>query len=251
MQRARPTLRCLTEDLKLPIPSMNEPLDEIDHPVLAKTIEQFAADNRHERIRAIDDQILFKVKVQRWRGAVWLEPDLPWLVAAGWRESGSSDDFYATLAADGQAARSRYNSEHKPSLKSDTHTAHLLPGRDDLLRYRVEAGVRFVRRLEALIPDLVRRSLHDGHEHVTDLDAFVLGIQVRADHGHETYVAIRIVGSVPGDLTKVILDIVPGCDQAGWYPEAALPGRRLSPNEQAWSNIMDPSAAAKLLDDER
>jgi hypothetical protein len=249
MEHARPTLRCLLDDLGLLIPPADEPLDEIGHPLLSKASEQFArADTRHERIRAVDDQFLFKVKVQRWRGAVWIEETLPWLVAAGWRESGSADDFYAALAAAGKAARSRYNSESKPPLSTDTYTAHLMPGHDDRLRYRLEAGVRFVRRLQALIPDLVRDSLRDGHEHVSELDTFTLGIQVRAEHGHETYVAIHITGPVPGNLTKVILDIVPGCDQSGWYPEAVLPDRHLGPNEQAWSNIMDTAAAAKLLD---
>jgi hypothetical protein len=201
-----------------------------------------------ERIRAVDDQLLFKVKVQRWRGAVWIEPDLPWLVAAGQRESGSLDDFYAALAADGRAARARHNASHTPPLTTDTCTAALLPADDDRLRYRLEAGARLVRRLEALALALVRDSLRDGREHTADLDTFGIGIQVRADHGHETYVAIGIRGSVPTDLAAVILDIVPGCDPDGWYPEAALPERPLGPNEQAWSNIMDAAAAAQLLD---
>jgi hypothetical protein len=39
--------------------------------VLAKAAERFAnEESPHERIAAIDDQVLFKVKVQRWRGAV-------------------------------------------------------------------------------------------------------------------------------------------------------------------------------------
>lgn len=248
MQRTRPTLRCLTDDLKLPVPVLNQPLDEIDHPILAKASDQFATESgQRERIRAIDDQILFKVKVQRWRGAVWTELDLPWLVAAGWRESGSADDFYAALATGGQAARARFNAEHNPALTSDTYVAHLLPSRDDRLRYQVEAAVRFVRQLETLIPSLVRESLTDGREHTANLPTFALGVQVRADRGHETYVAIRITGSIPENLTKVILDIVPGCEQDGWYPEAAMPDRTLKPNEQAWSNIMDPTIAAKLF----
>jgi hypothetical protein len=250
MQRAiRPTLRCLREDLGLPIPPAGDPLDEIDHPLLAKAREQFTdLDTPHERIAAIDDNVLFKVKVRRWRGAVWTEELLAWLVAAGWREAGSPDDFYAAAAVQGRTARARYSAEHKPSLTTDTRTAHLLPDRDDRLRYRLEAGLRFVRHLEQIIPDLVRDSLRDGHEHQAEIDTFSLGIQVRAEYGHETYVAIRITGSVPDNITKVILDIVPGCDHTGWYPEGALPARRLGPNEQAWSNIMDTTAAAKLLD---
>jgi hypothetical protein len=151
MVSVRPTLRCLRDDLSLPIPPLDRLLDEVDHPLLGKARDQFAA-------------------------------------------------------------------------------------------------VRFVRRLEAFVPDLVRHSLRDGREHAADLGTFSVGVQVRADDGHETYVAIRIAGNVPGDLTKVILDIVPGCDHTGWYPEAALPDRELRANEQAWSNIMDTAVAAKLLD---
>ncbi|MFC7242205.1 hypothetical protein ACFQO7_06900 [Catellatospora aurea] len=202
----------------------------------------------HERIAAVDDRVLFKVKVQRWRGAVLVEPDLPWLVAAGWRESGSSDDFYAALAADARSARARYNADARPALTTDTYTAHLLPTHDDRLRQRLERATRFVRGLEALVPELVRQSLRDGHERTAELDSFDLGVQVRAEHGHETYVAVRVRGSVPPNLVPVILDIVPGCDRTGWYPEAALPDRALHPNEQAWSNIMDTAVAAKLLD---
>jgi hypothetical protein len=81
---ARPTLRTLREDLKIPVPPVSEPLNEIGHPLLAKAREQFADENApHERIRAIDDQVLFKVKARRWRGAVWIEELLPWVVAAG------------------------------------------------------------------------------------------------------------------------------------------------------------------------
>ena len=249
MSSVRPTLRCLRDDLSLPLPPIDHLLDEIDHPVLNKAREQFSdPDTPHERIVSIDDQVLFKVKVQRWRGAVWVESTLSWLVAAGRRESGSAEDFYAALAGGGRTARARYNAEHKPGLTTDTHSAHLLPDVDDRKRYQLEAAVRFVRRLEALIPDLVCQSLRDGREHAVDLDTFSVGVQVRADDGHETYVAIRITGSVPINLTKVILDIVPGCDSDGWYPEAALPDRDLLAAEQAWSNIMDPAAAAKLLD---
>jgi hypothetical protein len=64
MRSARPTLRCLREDLDLPVPVVTVPLDEIHHPILAKAAEQFTAEEaKHERIRAIDDQVLFKVKV--------------------------------------------------------------------------------------------------------------------------------------------------------------------------------------------
>jgi hypothetical protein len=249
MKPARPTLRCLRDDLELALPPLTSPLEEIEHPLLVKASERFAHESTaHERIRAIDGEVLFKVKVQRWRGAVWVEIDLPWLVAGGRREVGSPDDFYTALANDARSARATYNARHRPPIANETFVGHLLPSDDDRLRYQLEAGVRLVRHLERVIPDLVRDSLRDGHEHSVDLGTFGLGVQVRADHGHETYVAIRIVGRVRDDLTMVILDIVPGCDPAGWYPEAALPERQLRANEQAWSNLMDTQAAAKLLE---
>ena len=74
-KRARPTLRCLHHDLKIATPSADVPLDELNHPLLAKTHEQFSDPaTPHERIAAIDDEVFFKVKIQRWRGAVWDRP---------------------------------------------------------------------------------------------------------------------------------------------------------------------------------
>lgn len=128
MQPTRPTLRTLREDLKLPLPSARKPLDELDHPLLVKARELFRDDETgHERIRSIDDEILFKVKVQRWRGAVWtdkdldLDLDLPWLIAAGQREDGSLGDFYSALETNAQAARARYNADHRQPLDSKTY----------------------------------------------------------------------------------------------------------------------------------
>jgi hypothetical protein len=55
-QRARPTLRCLREDLGQAIPRADTPLDEVPHPLLAKASERFADDSTpQERIASIDD----------------------------------------------------------------------------------------------------------------------------------------------------------------------------------------------------
>lgn len=251
----RPTLRCLRDDLHLPLPTALVPLDEIDHPILKKAAEQFAArDTPHERIVSVDDVVLFKVKTGRWRGAVFCdEPGddaLDWLVAAGIREEGAPDDFYAALHAQAHAARQRYNAEHDKPLTTDTYTGPILPGPDDRDRYLIEAGARLARRLNAVLRQLVAGSLRDGHEHAADFPGFRLGVIVRAVDGHETYVAIRISGSVPQGITAIILTRVPGCEPDAWFPEYALPERELLPAEQAWSNIMDPKAAAQLLNEQ-
>lgn len=160
MDRPRPTLRCLREDLVLPLPTVDDPLDEVDHPLLTKATGQFAEPTTpHERIAAIDDNVLFKVKVQRWRGAVWVNDPRVWLVAAGRREASSPDDFYAALSAQAIAARKSYNTEHAASLGTDTYSGYLLPGPADENRYRAEAGARLLRHLSSTVHELLRLSL--------------------------------------------------------------------------------------------
>ena len=232
-----------------PCPPVDVSLDEIDHPLLVKMNQQFAdPSTSRERIRAVDDNLLFKVKIQRWRGAAWVDEPRVWLVAAGQREAGSPDDFYAALAADAVAARKSYNATHGSAQTTDAYSAHLMPNADDSDRYELEAGTRFLRRLTATVHILLRASLRDGREHAAELATFRLGIQIRADQGHETYVAVRVSGSVPTNLIILVFDNIPGCDHTGWFPEDALPDRSLHPGEYVWSNIMDPSAVAKLLD---
>jgi hypothetical protein len=134
-----------------------------------------------------------------------------------------------------RAARQRYNAEHDKPLGSDTCSEHLLPGAADYDRYRLRS--RHPVRGASLIRDLVRGSLRDGHEHAADLAGFRLGVIVRADRGHETYAAMT-------------LQRVPGCAADAWFPEVSLPERDLLPAEQIWSNLMDPKAAAELLDED-
>jgi hypothetical protein len=72
------------------------------------------------------------------------------------------------------------------------------------------------------------------------LDGAALGIQVLADQGHESYVAIRIIGSVPRRLVATILGLILGCQADAWMSDYAMPERAVAPEEQIWSNIMDP-----------
>jgi hypothetical protein len=249
--RVRPTIRCLREDLELVVPTADTLLEEISHPLLAKAAEHFADDQApRERIVSIDDRVLFKIKVQRWRGAVWVDAGTPWLVAAGQREEGSPEDFYASLTSRAKAARARYNAEHSPPLTSTAYSGDLMPGHEDELRWRAEAAVRAERQLRDIVHSLVRQSLLDGHEHASMLDGAAFGVQVLADQGHETYVAIRIIGSVPRRLVATILSLVPGCELGAWMSDYAMPERPVAPEEQIWSNIMDPGAAAKFLDEQ-
>ncbi|MEU0572111.1 hypothetical protein ABZ297_42850 [Nonomuraea sp. NPDC005983] len=247
MNPTRPTIRCLRGDLGIvKLPPARITLDELDHPLIRKASAQFAGDSARERIAAVDDNILFKVKIQRWRGAVWTDARCPWLVAAGRREDGSPDDFYAALAETAKNARKSYNASHTPPLTSDTYTDDLLPGALDEARLRLEDAERSVLRMEASVRALVTRSLLSGREQCEDLAGYTLAILIRADEGHETYVGVRIIGHVTIADQATILDAVPGCDRDSWYPDV-MPHRDLESGEVVWSNLMDPPAAAALL----
>ena len=247
----RPTIRCLNEDLGLSLPPVDIPLNEIDHPLIKKSNDQFGEPaGTRERIRSVDDVIWFKVKVQRWRGAVVEQGEPSWLVAAGTRESGSPEDFYEVLATSARAARARHNALSNQPLKIDTHCRAWLPTIDDTDRYRAESGIRLLRELRVTVHGLLGCSLLDSYEHSATISGAEIGIQVKGDADRETYVALRIIGSVPESFVAVVLDLVPGCDRDGWYPEFVMPDRSLKSGEQAYSNVMDPAAAAKLLQDQ-
>lgn len=109
---ARPTLRCLREDLTSDwgdasqyravvedVP-LNCALHDIDHPVVRHGAAVWPAGQSslkdRESISGLSDPPYWKLKTGRWRGAVYLDPadGQPWIVAAGLRQAGSDADFY-------------------------------------------------------------------------------------------------------------------------------------------------------------
>ena len=138
----------------------------------------------------------------------------------------------------------------RPPLTTATYTSDLLPGREDELRWNAEHAVRTERRLQVTVHSLLRKSLLDGREHAAMLDGAALGIQILAEEGYSTYVAVRIIGAVPRRLVATILSLIPGCQLDAWMSDYAMPERAVAPEEQVWSNMMDPTAAAKLLDED-
>jgi hypothetical protein len=47
---------------------------------------------------------------------------------------------------------------------------------------------------------------------------------------------------------RLALRGIPGCKLDAWMSDYAMPERAVALEEQIWSNIMDPVAAAKFLD---
>ncbi len=111
----------------------------------------------------------------------------------------------------------------------------------------VEGAVRLIREVDATVRRLVRASLLDGQEHTAQVAKAALCALVQAESGHETYVALRILGPVPKNLLIVILDLMPGCDRNAWFPELTMPHRALEPGEQVWSTLMNPVVASQLI----
>lgn len=117
---ARPTLRCIREDLASdwqdhadqlltdnPDITCLKALHALRHPVIQKAVEAFPvlgeSDCVREGISGLVNPMFWKLKTGRWRGAVFEDPDTgqAWLVAAGLRAEGQKTrDFYKVFMAD-------------------------------------------------------------------------------------------------------------------------------------------------------
>lgn len=112
----RVTLRCLREDLadgwrdvadrrlaQGSAESLTKLVHELDHPVIRKAVGDYplGQEGRVEResISGLADPPFWKLKTDRWRGAIYVDPETnqPWLVAAGLRRGGEATDFYANF----------------------------------------------------------------------------------------------------------------------------------------------------------
>ena len=57
----------------------------------------------------------------------------------------------------------------------------------------------------------------------------------------------RYANGISSGQTLPAVSLVPGCQFDAWMSDYAMPQRAVAPEEQIWSNIMDPAAAAKFL----
>lgn len=153
-RRARPTIRCLTNDLGLELPNLDVDLGQIDHPLLDDIRRLGPTSPRgQKRIVAVDYPLVYRVRVSDYRGATWVdqEHDLVWLCAARRREEGSAEDTY------------RY-------FVHLHEQGNLLPTDDDYRRDRAEAVIRLQRGLTAELLGLVDQALDaPGNEYQQNL----------------------------------------------------------------------------------
>jgi hypothetical protein len=247
----RPTLRCVREDLGYKkLPPASQPLDKLDDAVLAKSGEVARAVPRGvERVVELADRVFWKVKIDRWRGALWTPTGEAWLVAAGFRRAGDADDFYNELGAAARRWRADYNRANTPALNTDTYTDPLLPTADDRDRIVLEDALRVVDDLRAELHELTAQSAETEVEARGEAAGCELGVLVRRSELGEVYVSVRIVARTPDvvDIHALVLDSMPViADRAGWFMEP-MPDRDPGPREIGWSNILNEPALAELL----
>ena len=142
MPRVRPTLRCLRDDLRIPLPRPAVSLDDLDHPVLMKARElasNHPANQKH--LESIRDVQVFRFTHGRLRVVTWLESSsgVLWICACGIRAEGQHNDIY----------------EHVRRLHQ---AGALLPTDDDRRRDHSEDATRLLRRLR----DQARSCLADA-----------------------------------------------------------------------------------------
>ena len=136
-RRARPTIRCLLDDLNIDLPDVDVDLGDLVDPMLEELRRIAPTSPRgQKRVLSIDQPLVYRIRVSDERGATWVdaERDIVWLCAARRRQSGSDDDafeWFTELDRKGE----------------------LLPNNDDRIRDRLEAGHRL---LVGLSRDLLR-----------------------------------------------------------------------------------------------
>lgn len=186
-RRARPTIRCLLEDLGIKLPDLGTDLGALDDPWIAE-LRRIAPQSPmgQKRIQSIAHPLVYRLRVSSERGATWVDEDgVVWLCAVRRREEGSDDDafeWFAELHQDGQ----------------------LLPTEDDRLRDHAEEALRSFGRLKEALFDLVDGARGDlGNEEVADLDGWLpsRAIAFQGDGVEEIWCAIS-VRAVEGNFIR-------------------------------------------------
>lgn len=248
----RPTERCLT-DLGLSFPDLSVPLHEVDDIVIkaAQSTPEVKDAGGAERVVALTDRVWFKVKTADRRAIVTelAESERPkdfdedtvdgswWIGAAGHRQSDSAQhDFYETIT-------------RQCTTGKTVSTTHLLPSDRDWKRLLAESAVAWRRDMKSLVVRLIAMSLRCGQLAVAEFKQHRIKALVRADNGHDAYLAIVAEGIPDPQIIALLLDCVPDVSPDDWQAEPSpIADMNPGPAEIIWSTILPSHVATKILD---
>lgn len=257
MAKARPTLRCLLDELRPELRDPDQrsalasgkvsslgplPLEDIVHPLLEKATEMLVGRSATEihdlLISSVTDNPWYKVKSgHRLRGAAFIDRNgQVWLCAAGLRRDGDKSDFYTTFerqCANGSAIFLPTDDDYKRKLLEEAHLAE--NKRRTLLAARVATCVGRAARTHSTesieLPTAVDPHSNeplDGaslvvdviHGELDDVGEITLSIEVTgiASHGYDD-VIFEVQSSLPG-IPLSDWDVVPRSDvhhDPCWY----------------------------------
>jgi hypothetical protein len=211
-RRARPTIRCLTEDLRLSLPPDDADLDGSDDPWLA-ALRQAAPTSPlgQERVSSIGGPAVYWLRTPLGLAATWADDqhDVVWLCAARRWGEGSDDEVGAWLAR--------------------LHAAsELLPSARDVLRDRAETDIRLRQFLARDLLQLADHALAEpGIELSADLGGY-LPCRALLVHGgitiRELWCALGVRGADGSTVPRALRDYLFAA-LAARYPDADLEAR--------------------------
>lgn len=242
----RPTRRCLA-DLGLSVPD----LGQLDNPVIAtaQAVPARRDAGGVQRILSLSDRVWFKVKTGDQRAVVTQLHDdaqpaeLPsglgvwWIGAAGQRQDDSPQrDFYESI-------------RRECTVGKTVSTDHLLPVDWDWNRLEAEQALAWRREMKRMVIRLVATSLKTGRLAVAEFRRHRVKALVRADNGHEAYLAIIAEGIPDSKIFALLLDCVPGVTNEDWQAEPSpLAEMEPSPGEIIWSTLFPSQIAGSILE---
>lgn len=246
----RPTRRAL-DDLGAKLPDLATPLHELDDPliVVAQSLPELKVAGGAERVVSLTDRVWFKVKTGTHRAAATELRDLDrpdhahplvggwWIGAAGQRQADSPQrDFYAHLLRECTTGKS-------------VSTVRLLPVDWDWKRLTAEQAIAWRREMRRLVLHLIALSLTSGRLVIAEFKDHRIKALVRADDGHEAYLAIAAEGIPDPQIFAALLSCVPGVEADDWQPEPSpLAELEPGPGEIIWSTLLAPEIATVILE---
>jgi hypothetical protein len=228
--RVRVTIRCVRDDLGLPLPPVEVSIASLEHPLIAE-VRRLApsAPRGQKRILAVGPALVYRVRHGRWRGATWIEREDRrfWLCAGARREEGSNEDAYEVFAALHRAGR-------------------LLPDDDDRLRDALERNARIIDdAAHVIVPALADAFDHRDRDLAVQLGGLVDARLHVAAPGDEVWVAIATQAADGRFVEERLRDVLFGLalEAAGaelWEPRADWPGGELAWFEVARLGLREP-----------